>query len=89
MSDKDRLIEMNTSELPTDVTNVQRMPFQLTCFGPFSLFLPAGKKLLVKMSLGPMAPRGAAGFDFLGLIIGRKAAAWLQTGEKEAGARQT
>ena len=89
MSDKDRLIEMNTSELPTDVTNVQRMPFQLTCFGPFSLFLPAGKKLLVKMSLGPMEPRRAAGFDFLGLIIGRKAAAWLQTGEKEAGARQT
>ena len=34
-------------------------------------------------------PCRAAGFDFLGLIIGRKAAAWLQTGEKEAGARQT
>ena len=56
MSDKDRLIEMNTSELPTDATNVQGMPFQLTCFGPFWLFLLVGwKKLLVKMSLGTPA----------------------------------
>lgn len=56
MSDKDRLIEMNTSELPTGATNVQGMPFQLNCFGPFWLFLPARwKKLLVKMSLGTPA----------------------------------
>ena len=55
MSDKDRLIEMNTSELPTDVTNVQGIPFQLTCFRRFWLFLLCWKKLLVKMSLGTPA----------------------------------
>ena len=77
MSDKDRLIEMNTSELPTDVTNVQGMRFQLTCFRPFWLFLPALEETVSKNVA--WNPCRAAGFDFLGLIMPEKSRR-LQTG---------
>ena len=73
MSDKDWLIEMNTSELPTDATNVQGMPFQLTCFGPFwfrFLLVSCGEETVSKNVA--WNPCRAAGFDFLGLIMPRR-----------------